>query len=114
MPFGLVNSGATFQRLIELVIGSMQWHSAVLYMDDITCHAKNFRDHLQRLREIFIRLREAGLKLKPKKCSFFQKEVTFLGHVVDEQGIRPNPDNVSKLVNWPVPKNQTEIRGLIG
>jgi hypothetical protein len=112
MPFGMVNSGATFQRLIEMVLGSMQWHSAVLYLDDIICHATDFKQHLHRLREIFLRLREAGLKLKPKKCSFFQSEVTFLGHVVDSNGIRPNPDNVSKLVNWPVPKNQTEVRGL--
>jgi hypothetical protein len=52
MPFGMCNSAATFQRLIEIVLGSMQWHSALLYLDDIICHAKDFKSHLLRLREI--------------------------------------------------------------
>jgi hypothetical protein len=114
MPFGMVNSGATFQRLIELVLGSMQWHSAILYVDDIICHAKDFEQHLDRLRQIFIKLRAAGLKLKPRKCVLFQTKVEFLGHVVDGEGIRPNPDNVAKLINWPTPKTQTDVRGILG
>jgi hypothetical protein len=114
MPFGMCNSAATFQRLIEIVLGSMQWHSALLYLDDIICHAQEFKSHLLRLREILKRLSTAGLKLKPKKCAFFQSEVTFLGHIVGQDGIRPNPDNVLKLVNWPTPQNQTDVRGILG
>ena len=60
------------------------------------------------------RFREAGLKLKPSKCNFFRKEVKFLGHLVSAEGIRPDPGNVEKIVNWPVPKNVTGVRALLG
>ena len=66
------------------------------------------------MQEILHRIRNAGLKLKPEKCSLFQDEVTFLGHVVNKNGVQPNPVNTSKISQWPTPKIVTEVRQFLG
>ena len=75
---------------------------------------KDFDEHLHRLAEVLQRFREAGLKLKPAKCEFFRKEVKFLGHVINAEGVCLDPSNVEKIVNWPLPRNAVEVRGLLG
>ena len=62
-----------------------------MYLDDIIVIGKTFEDHLRNLAEVFDRLRSANLKLKPTKCTFACKEVTFLGHIVSDQGVATNP-----------------------
>ena len=68
-------------------------------LDDVIIFSQNFDDHLRRMEEVFDRLREAGLKLKPQKCRFLQKEVTYLGHVVSENGVSTDPSKVSKILD---------------
>ena len=108
------NSGATFQRTMELALQGLQWHICIIYIDDIIVFSKSFEEHIDRLRLIFDRMRDANLRLKPKKCELLKQEVTFLGHRVSENGISPDPNNVAKIVNWPIPKNATEIRQFLG
>ena len=114
MPFGLCNAPATFQRLMECVLNGLQWTTCVIYLDDIIVHSVDFDSHVDRLAEVLERIQSSGLKLKARKCSLFRPEVTFLGHVVNGEGLKPNPDNVSKLVNWPRPQKVSEVRGLVG
>ena len=101
MPFGLCNAPSTFQRLMEFVLTGLQWSICLIYLDDVIIFSKDFDDHLRRMEEVFGRLREAGLKLKPQKCRFFQKEVTYLGHVVSENRVSTDPSKVSKILDWP-------------
>ena len=91
MPFGLCNAPGTFERLMETVLRGMQWERAVLYLDDIIIFSNTVQEHMSRLEEIFQRLKQANLTLKPSKCQFFQKEVEFLGHLVNENGISTDP-----------------------
>ena len=114
MPMGLKAAGATFQRLIEIALAGLQWISCLIYLDDVIMFGKDFDEHLHRLAEVLQRFREAGLKLKPAKCEFFRKEVKFLGHVINAKGVCPDPSNVEKIVNWPMPKNAVEVCGLLG
>ena len=114
MPSGLTDAGATFQRLMEIALAGLQWVSCLIYMDDVIVFGKNFDEHLCRLTEVLQRFREAELKLKPAKCNFFRREVKFLGHVVNAEGVHPDPNNVEKIVNWPVPRNVREVRGFLG
>jgi hypothetical protein len=69
---------------------------------------------MERVSKVFECIRQAKLKLKPEKCQLLQREVTFLGHVINEKGISPNPDNVEKLVQMKAPTNVREVRGFIG
>ena len=114
MPFGLATATATFQRAMEIALVGLQWTSCLIYLDDVVVFGNNFEEHLRRLDLVLERIARAGLKLKPKKCHLFQEEVTFLGHVVSKRGVLPNPDNVVKMVNWPVPSTPTHVRSFLG
>jgi hypothetical protein len=69
---------------------------------------------MKRLETVLDRMSKAGLKFKPEKCQLLRKEVTFLGHVVSEKGVQPNPDNIAKILAWPTPKTVTEVRQVLG
>lgn len=114
MPFGLCNAPATFQRVIERALQGLQWHITVLYFDYIIDTGQDFFDHLNNLREVIERLREANLKLKAKKCKFFQEEVTFLGHVVSENGVKTDPVKTRAVEEWKSPKNVSELKSFLG
>ena len=114
MPFGLCNSPATFQRLIELVLSGLQWNCCLIYLDDVIVFGRSFDEHTKRLEVVLQRFREARLKLKPSKCHILQERVVFLGHVITKEGVLPNPANVEKLVNWPTPVNVSDVRAILG
>ena len=114
MPFGLTNAPATFQRLMEMVLRGLQWDSCILYLDDILVMGQDFTETLQRLALVFERLRMAGLKLKTSKCSLFQKELTFLGHKVTEDGVACETSKIDAVVNWPTPQTVTDVRSFLG
>ena len=114
MPFGLCNAPATFERLIEKVLAGLPWEVCLAYLDDLIVHAESFELEMQRLRDVFDRLRAAKLKLSPKKCHLFQKKVTFLGHVVDAEGISTDPEKIATVRDWPVPRSVKELRSFLG
>ena len=63
MPFGLCNAGATFQRLMDLVMSGLHLDICLVYLDDIVVYASSAEEHLRRLEVVFQRLLEAGLKI---------------------------------------------------
>lgn len=91
MPFRLSNAPAAFQRLMDAELGGMKWTTALVYLDDIVVFSTGFDEHLERLRKVFNRFRAAGVKLSPRKCRLALPEVTYLRHVVNARGIRPDP-----------------------
>ena len=114
MPFGLSNTPATFQRLMDLLLAGLKWNICLVYLDDVIVVGSTFEEHLFRLREVFQRFRDAGLKLKPNKCSFCQEEVHFLGHIVSATGIRADPRKTNLVENWPVPTSTKEVQKFLG
>ena len=114
MPFGLCNSPATFERLMERVLSGLHWKTLMVYLDDVIVFGKTFEEELQRLREVLQRMRDANLKLNPKKCRLFKKEVEYLGHIVSRHGVRTDPGKTSTVKNWPTPKNRKELRSFLG
>ena len=82
MPFGLCNVPATFQCLMDMVLAGLQWSQCLVYLDDVIVVGTCFDEHLKNLRDVFDCFRGAGLKLKPAKCIFCAKKVSFLGHIV--------------------------------
>jgi uncharacterized membrane protein len=94
MPFGLANSPATFERLMEVVLSGLQWERCLVYLDDVIVFGKTLQEQLTNLTTVFTRFREANLKLKPKKCALFEDEVAYLGHIVSEHGIKCDPEKL--------------------
>ena len=114
MPFGLKNSPACFERCVELALAGLQWVKCLIYLDDVIIFSKSFDEHVHRLKEVLDRIKSSNLKLKPSKCHLFKKEVEFLGHVISSDGVLPNPANIQKILDWPTPRNVTEVRGILG
>ena len=114
LPFGLTNAPATFERLMERVLNGLQWERCLIYLDDVICFGKTFEEASENLERVFSRLRAASLTLKPKKCHLFKKKVAFLGHVVSEAGVQCDPDKISAVKGWEVPKTVTGVRSYLG
>ena len=114
MPFGLCNAPATFQRLMERAMGEINLRDCLIYLDDIIIFSDTFEQHLDGLEAVFERLHRYNLKLKTSKCEFFKSEVTYLGHVVCEDGIKTDPEKIKVLKDWPIMKCLKDVRKFLG
>ena len=114
MPFGLCNSPATFERLMELVLSGVLFERCLVYIDDVICFGKTEEEALYNLRVVLQKFRDANLKLKPSKCSLFQDECTFLGHTVAREGTTCEKSKVEAVASWPVPTCVSEVRSFLG
>lgn len=114
MPFGLANSPKTMVRLMDIVLDPAIINQVFVFLDDIIVASPDFSSHIKTLKEVYQRLKDAGLTVNLKKCEFCRPSLKFLGFVVDNNGLRTDPDKVSAIVNYPTPKNTTEIKRLIG
>ena len=114
MLFGLTNTPATFQCLMENCLGDLHLNWCIIYLDDIIVHSKTPEEHLERLEAVFRKIAKAGLKLKPSKCEFFKSEITYLGHIVSNNGIAMDPKKIRAIQLWPRPTTVTEVRKFTG
>ena len=114
MLFELCNALLTFQRLMDVVLSSVLWKYAMVYIDDVNIYSESFEQHLEHLNEVFKLIKKANLRINPEKCHFCTNEMQFLGHIVGIDGIKPDPQKVEKLEKLPSPKNITQLRAFIG
>jgi len=114
MPFGLTGAPSVFQRLMDFVLCGLSYMTCLVYLDDIIIFGKSFEEQLARLREVFSRISSANLKLKPTKCSLFRRSVSFLGHIVSEQGISMQTEKIQAIRDWPPSETLTELRAYLG
>ena len=114
MPFGLVNAPATFQRLMEVVLSGLARSGCHVYLDDVLVFGRTLQEHNENLTKVLARIRQAGLRLKPKKCSFAQQSVEYLGHVVSAEGIQTDPKKLMAVRQYLVPTNVQSLRSFLG
>ena len=114
MPFGLCNAPATFQRLMERCMGDLNLRDCLIYLDDVIIFSSTFEEHLDRLEAVFSRLEQHKLKLKASKCEFMKARVTYLGHVVSENGIETDPEKTNAVKSWPIPTSVKDVRAFLG
>ena len=114
LPFGLTNAPASYQRLMEKCLTGLQPHECLVYIDDIVVHSSTVGENLSRLEKAFKRLAQAGLKLRPDKCRFLQRRVSYLGYVISEHGIHTDDSKIECLKEWPTPRNVEELRKFLG
>lgn len=105
MPQGIKNGPPSFQRIVDKVLGKMQWHCAIAYIDDIIVYSKSIEKHHQHLEQILSRLYHANFRLNPIKCEFLKQEIQFLGHIISERGIEPCPQKTKAINEFPTPTN---------
>ncbi|UYV76491.1 hypothetical protein LAZ67_14000675 [Cordylochernes scorpioides] len=114
MPFGLCNAPATFERIMDNLLRGLKWNICLCYLDDIIVFSKTMEEHILRLEMVLNCLSKAGLTLNLEKCHFGSRRMKVLGHLIDGDGIYPDPDKVEAVRNFPRPKNVSEVRSFLG
>lgn len=114
MPFGLAGSPITWQLYITKLLGDILNNNAMAYMDDILAYNRTLSEHVKLLRDIFDRLRHSGLKLNISKTKLLCRSITYLGHTIDKNGVRPNGNNIEAIRDFPMPKNEKQVKRFLG
>src|SRR6266511_941893 len=114
MPFGLKNAPPTFQRMMNEILKDWLDEFVVVYIDDIMIYSKTFEEHLKHIEKILKKLKEVNLMLKLSKCKWGERNIEFLGHVVGNDGLKPDPRKIDKIKNLPIPTTQKGVRSVLG
>lgn len=112
MPFGVKSAPSIFQKLMDTLLAGIP--GVFTYLDDLVIATSTVEDQLQALSQVFAKLQNFGLKLQLDKCNLFVKSLEFLGHIVDENGIWPNPKRTLAVREMPQPKDVTGVRAFLG
>ncbi|UYV84620.1 hypothetical protein LAZ67_X002854, partial [Cordylochernes scorpioides] len=113
MPFGLCNAPATFERMMDTVLKGLKWNICLCYLDDIVVYGPSFEEHLKRLEVVLECLQQSGLNVNHEKCLFGSRQLKILGHVVNENGIHPDPEKVEAILKFPSPKSFEVMDGVL-
>jgi hypothetical protein len=114
MPFRLTNAPSVFMDLMNRVIHEYLDSFVVVFIDDILVYSANYAKHEEHLKTMMEKLREKKLFAKFKKCEFWLEEVSFLGHVVNKNGLAVDPTKVQAVVEWERPISVRKICSFLG
>ncbi len=108
LPFGISSASEVYQKCMNQILEGLLGVLCLIY--DVLIFAQNQEEHDLRLQETLKRLQLAGVTLNAEKCAFGQRSLKFLGHIIDEQGIRADPDKTSAVLTMSTPKSVTDVR----
>ena len=114
MPFGLCNTPSSFQATMNRLFQPHLCRYIIVFFDDILIYSRSLNDHLEHLEIVFQVLKEGEFTLKFSKCSFAQKQIEYLGHVVSVEGVQPLSDKVQAIQQWPQPCTARALCGFLG
>jgi transposase InsO family protein len=113
-PYGFRNSLSAFIRALKLVLGEGIESFIVFYVDDLLLFSPTFEEHLRHIDIVIGKLTKAGFTINAAKCRFCQTEVKFLGHKINQTGVSADPDRVTAIQKYPVPRNAKQLRQFLG
>jgi hypothetical protein len=111
MPFGLTNAPATFQSCMNHIFRGQLRKYILVFFDDILIYNKTWDEHLAHLEMVLDIMKTQSLYAKESKCEFGMREILYLGHIISGQGVQVHQKKIRAIVDWPTPKNLTELRG---
>ena len=114
MPMGLKNAPATFNRVMSKILRPHIGVRCCIYCDDVAIFSKDKATHIEDVRLVLKTIGDVGMRFNPAKCSFAQKSLKFLGHVVSPEGITADPEKVRALVEFELPKTKDELWRFVG
>ncbi|UYV77931.1 K02A2.6-like [Cordylochernes scorpioides] len=112
MPFGISLAPEYFQKVMSIILQGMD--GVMCYLDDILIFASDSKTHDRILRLVLRKLKEAKVTLNKAKCVFGVPRINFLGHILDEDGIRPDPAKIEAVARMPAPTDVHGVRRFLG
>ena len=112
LPYGVKVAPAIFQSIMDQILSGLS--GVCCYLDDILLTSKSLEEHVILLDTVLARLKEYGVLANRDKCKLGINSVNYLGHVIDESGIRPSPEKVKAIEAVPEPTSVTELRTFLG
>ena len=110
--FGISSAPGIFQRAMEQLLQGLP--GVLCYLDDVLISGSSEKEHWDRLTTVLTKLQEAGLKLRADECSFQVSEVTYLGYLIDKDGIHPTKEKVKAIVDAPAPTCVKQLQAYLG
>jgi hypothetical protein len=114
LPFGWVNAPFHFQLYMQRKIADRLPKFTQVYIDDVVIFSRTEEEHLDHIKQVIAVIEEEGIHLKLAKCSFFNKEIEYLGHIISADGIKKDPRKVAIIKNMHEPSNRKEVRSFLG
>lgn len=114
VPFGMVTSPFIFQKFMNRLLSNYQFIFACAYIDDLLIFSSDWTAHSQHLRLILDRVLESGLRLRPDKCKFAQSELRYLGMILSDGRIKPDPEKLSVIAKAKPPANAKLLKSFLG
>jgi transposase InsO family protein len=112
LVMGLTNAPATFMKVMNKVFAHLPF--VLVYLDDVLCMSDSSEEHLAHLEQVLQLLRKHRLYAKLSKCDFFKEQIKYLGHILSKDGVRPDPDKVKSLLDWPSPTDAKGVQRFLG
>lgn len=112
LPYGILSAPEVYHKTIHMIFEHIPRVETM--MDDIIVWGATREEHDKRLRQVLDKTREVNLKLNKDKCEFGVKSLTFMGDVVSEEGVKPDPRKTSAINNMERPTNKDEVRRFLG
>lgn len=113
VPFGIRFASGLCNRIIKEILSSCS-NYVTSFVDDLIIYSDSLDSHVKHIRHVLSELANAGITLNPKKCSFAQTSVKFLGFIVENGTVKPNPEKVSSIRNFPKPETKKQLRSFLG
>lgn len=114
MPFGLSNVPSTFMCLMNEMLEEFIGKFVIVYLDDMLIFCETREEHFRHVRYVLEKLQQNKLLINMKKCTFFRKELVYLGFVIAENELKMDPEKVAAILSWPSPKSLFEVRSFHG
>jgi len=115
MFFGLCNSPATFQTMMDDIFNNLIMEGVVVvYLDNILIFTETLEEHQRVTQRVMELLQKHNLFLKPEKYKFKKTEVEYLGVIISQNSIKMDPVKVAGVMEWPTPSNRKEVQSFLG
>ena len=113
MPFGMINSGATFVRLMKIILEGLENFSDA-FIDDVIIFSASFPEHLDHLIQVLKAFRNAKIKAEPSKTLFGFRELEFLAHTVENGAVKPTEEKIEAISKLAPPTTKKQVGSFIG
>ena len=109
---GMTASPGKFQSYMCKILDNIP--GVIIYQDDLLLMSPDCETHNKLLKTVLTKLKKAGIKLNFDKCTFFTDKVDYLGYVFDANGVHPNPNKLTAILEAPVPSNTKQVQSFVG